>query len=181
MNNLYIISQSLEYYDKNLVKNSDFFNNINYIKIIKNDVNYLEFYDKNKELIKKTRYEILGVYNSSGKIWTWSWSIAVLAKNVVNTAKKIFNYGFDLDINNAYLKNELITSRFKISNPIQLDIHVALGSYLSKKELIFKYRTYNDEIMKKTIIPSDDNSFLLNIKKEFEEEQYNEYYCILLD
>ena len=181
MNNLYIISQSLEYYDKNLIKNSDFFNNINYIKIIKNDVNYLEFYDKNKELIKKTRYEILGVYNSLGKIWTWSWSIAILAKNVVNTAKKIFNYGFDLDINNAYLKNELITSRFKISNPIQLDIHVALGAYLSKKELIFKYRTYNDKIMKKTIIPTDDNSFLLNIKKEFEEEQYNEYYCILLD
>ncbi len=187
MNNLYIISQSLEYYDRNFIKNSDFYNNINFIKIIKNknteqnNFNYLEFYDKNKELIKRTRYEILGVYNSTGKIWTWSWSIAILAKNIVNTAKKIFNYGFDLDIDNAYLKNELITSRFKISNQIQLDIHIALGAYLSKKELIFKYKTYNDDIMKKTIIPTEDNSFLLNIKKEYDEEPYNEYYCILLD
>ncbi len=35
--------------------------------------------------------------------------------------------------------------------------------------------------MKKTIIPTEDNSFLLNIKKEYDEEPYNEYYCILLD
>ena len=59
MENLNIISNSLEYYDKNLEQNKDFYNSINYINIIKaegnnyNDYNYIEFYDKNKNLIKK--------------------------------------------------------------------------------------------------------------------------------
>ncbi len=179
-----IVSQSLEYYDKNIYKNKDFFNKINFINIIKEQYqhNIIEFYDSNKKLIKKSKYEILGVYNSTGNIWTWGWSIAMLNKNLVNTSKRIFNYGFDLDESNIFLKNELITSRFKISNKIQLDIHVSIGAYLSKKEMIFSYKIYDDnEINKNIITKINDDTELFNIKKDYDNNSYNEYYLILLD
>ncbi len=186
MENLNIISNSLEYYDKNLELNKEFYNSINYINIIKsqgnnyNDYNYIEFYDKNKNLIKKSKYEILGVFNSSNSIWTWGWSIAKLNKNNVITSKKIFNYGFDLDNNNIYLKNELVTSRFKISNPIQLEIHVSIGAYLSKNPQVFGYKIYNDLINKKNITVHNDLE-LYNVKKTYENESYNEYFLLILD
>jgi hypothetical protein len=186
MENLNIISNSLEYYDKNLEQNKDFYNSINYINIIKaegnnyNDYNYIDFYDKNKNLIKKSKYEILGVYNSSNNIWTWGWSIAKLNKNNVVTSKKIFNYGFDLDSDNIYLKNELVTSRFKISNPIQLEIHVSIGAYLSKKSMVFSYKIYNDLISKKNVVSHNDLD-LYNVKKNYENESYNEYFLLILD
>lgn len=179
-----IIAQSLEYYDKNIEINKEMLKKINYINIIKNkdeeNYNYIEFYDKEFNLIKKSKYEILGTYNSFGKIWTWGWSIALLTKELVNTSKKIFNYGFDLDQNNLFLKNELITSRFKISNNIQIDMHVAIGSYLTKKKFIFSYKIYNDNIEKNNIVKHEDLQ-LLNIKKNYENENFNEYYLIILD
>jgi len=186
MENLNIISQSLEYMDKNINNHKSFFTKINYINIIRSqsnnykDMNVIEFYDRDMNLIKSSRYEILGTYNMTNMIWTWGWSIARLNKNAVNTAKKIFNYGFDLDDNNLYLKNELITSRFKISNPIQLDMHVAIGAYLSKKEIIYSYRIYNDSINKNNILVHN-NIELLNTKKKYDNEPYNEYYMIILD
>ena len=181
-----IISQSLEYFDKHTNNNKGFLKSINYIRLITNKdnnintYNYIEFYDKEKELIKKSRYEILGVYNSLNKIWTWGWSIASLNKNSVNTAKKIFNYGFDLDSSNLLLKNELLTSRFKISNPIQLDMHVAIGAYLAKKEIIFSYKIYDDiEINRSNSTPFNDIN-LLNIKKDHN-NSYNLWYLLILD
>jgi len=181
-----IISQSLEYYDKHTDNNKGFLKSINYIRIITNKdnkintYNYIEFYNKDKELIKKSRYEILGVYNSLNKIWTWGWSIASLNKNTVITAKKIFNYGFDLDSDNILLKNELLTSRFRISNPIQLDIHIAIGAYLAKKEIIFSYKLYDEiEVNKSNLINIDDIN-LLNIKKEHN-NSYNLWYLLILD
>jgi hypothetical protein len=179
-----IIAQSLEYYDKNTELNKEIINKIQYINIIKKkqgeSFNFIELYDKDFNLLKKSKYEILGTYNSAGNIWTWGWSIALLTKELVNTSKKIFNYGFDLDQDNLFLKNELITSRFKISNKIQIDMHVAIGSYLSKKQFIFSYKIYNDNIEKNNIVKHKDLQ-LLNIKKNYENENYNEYYLIILD
>ena len=185
MNNSNIISQSLEYYDKNMEANKDFLENINYINIIKstesgyNNINHIEFYDKNKELIKKSKYEILGLFDSTSKIWTWAWALPVVSKVSSNTAKKIFNYGYDLE-NNILLKSELITSRFKISNPIQLDIHVAIGSYLSKNQFIFSYRIYDMETNKKNIVSKGDLN-LLNIKNDNDDIPYLEYYLLILE
>lgn len=180
-----IISQSLEYFDKNMVSNKDFLDKIHFINIIKskdtgyNNYNYIEFYDQDKELLKKSRYEILGSYDSYGKIWVWGWSIPLVSKNTVQTAKKIFNYGFDIE-NNILLKSELITSRFRIYNPIQLDMHVAIGSYLSKKELIFTYKIYDPKLNSKNIEKKDDID-LLNVKQEIENSPYTQYYLLILD
>ena len=85
-----------------------------------------------KKKFYRSRYEIIGLYTSENNIWAWSWAIQCF-KNNTNIARKIWNYGAVLDPNVGFLKTELITSRFKISNKIQLDIHVAIASYISKK------------------------------------------------
>ncbi len=179
-----IIAQSLEYYDKNIEINKELINKIQYINTIEkkdgSSLDLIEFYDKDFNLLKKSTYEILGIYSSTGSIWTWGWSIALLKKGLLNTSKKIFNYGFDLDKDNLFLKNELITSRFKISNKIQIDMHVAIGSYLSKKQFIFSYKIYNNDIEKKHVIEHKDMR-LFSVKKNYENENFNEYYLIILE
>ncbi len=179
-----IIAQSLEYYDKNTEINKELINKIEYVKTIRKkeegSFDLIEFYDKDFNLLKKSKYEILGIYSSEGSIWTWGWSIALLTKDLVNTSKKIFNYGFDLDTDNLFLKNELVTSRFKISNKIQIDMHVAIGSYLSKKQFIFSYKIYNNYIEKKHFVHHKDLQ-LFSVKKNYENENFNEYYLIILE
>lgn len=185
MNNLNIISQSLEYYDKNMESNKEMLDNINYINIIKstesgyNNVNQIEFYDKDKELIRKSKYEILGLYDSNSKIWTWAWALPLVSKVSSNTAKKIFNYGYDLE-NNVILKSELVTSRFRISNPIQLDIHVGIGSYLSKNQFIYSYKVFDQETNKKNMTKKGDID-LYNVKNDADDIPYLEYYLLILD
>ena len=78
------------------------------------------------------------------------------------------------------MKNELVTSRFKISNPIQLEIHVSIGAYLSKKSIVFSYKIYNDLISKKNVVSHNDLD-LYNVKKNYENESYNEYFLLILD
>ena len=184
MNNLNIIPQSLEYYDKNMENNRDLIDKINYINIIKstesgyNKINFIEFYDKDKELIRKSKYEVLGLYDSQSKIWTWAWALPLVSKISSNTAKKIFNYGYDLE-NNIFLKTELITSRFRINNPIQLDIHVGIGAYLSKNQFIFSYKVYNQEFNSKSMVSKGDIN-LFNVKNDYD-EPYLEYYLLILE
>jgi hypothetical protein len=53
-------------------------------------------------------------------------------------------YGTDIDIDknptNILLKNELVTSRFRIEDNVQIDIHCAIASYLAKKPFIFVWK-----------------------------------------
>jgi hypothetical protein len=180
MNNLKeIITDSLEYYDGNNEKYVKLFENIKYFN--KQDAHgdmerpTFTFYDKNKTPIFKTNYEIIGLYNSKSKFWSWSWSIPVLRKNLIQIAKKILIYGIDLDPQYGIIKQELTNSRFEVLNEVQLDIHIALASYLSKQPLIFK-----------NIIPATAPAetrpeyfdFYLSPPKD---NDYEIAYCILLD
>jgi len=141
-----IIKSALEYYDKNSETYKHKFDDAVYVEFIKftNDTehNIIKLYDKNKELIFTSKFEVLGIlaYN----VWMWGWAMPRLRKNTTSIIRKIFNYGAELDPENLVLKTELITSRFRISSPIQTDIHVGIASYLSKKPLIYKH--YSDII-----------------------------------
>ena len=57
-------------------------------------------------------------------------------KNQINLIKKVLNYGINLDNDSIFLKSELITSRFKIVNSLQLDMHLAIASYISKEPFV---------------------------------------------
>ncbi|AYV84235.1 MAG: hypothetical protein Hyperionvirus20_13 [Hyperionvirus sp.] len=177
-----LIPDSLEYYDNNSEKYTDFFKRVKYVKFIDAlkdmEHNNIYMFDNNKNEILKSRYEILGVYNNKSKTWTWAWSIPRFRKNSTHIARKIVNYGMDLDPESRFLKTELITSRFRITNPIQLDIHAAIASYLSKKYVVYKYISYISQFAG----PKDVNGLIdiTNIPEKYRDE-YSIYYMFLLD
>ena len=59
-------------------------------------------------------------------------------------AKKLLNYGLNIYPSNEnqeeiYLKTQLLNSRFLIQDKFQLEIHLALASYLSRENFKFLY------------------------------------------
>jgi len=137
-----IIKNSLEYYDNNQIKNNKFINKIKYIKTINNEnvTDEIIFYDKNKKKIFKSRFELLAQYLPSKQIWKWAWSIPSMPKKDSLISRNIINYAFDLEETNKYpLKEILINSNINIKNNNQLDINIALSSFLTKIPLILKY------------------------------------------
>ena len=147
-NNMTIITDALEYYDKFQEKYRDNYLNINYISLEITDKdlehNIIIFYDSELKEIFRSRYERIGMLDLKSHIWTWAWARADLKKNETNIVRKILFYGTELDPITNYLKTELITSRFKITNKTQLDIFCAISAYLSKRPKIFKYKIYGN-------------------------------------
>lgn len=139
-----IIKDALEYYDRNTELYEHKFDDGIFLKFIKKTAdtehNIMEMYDKDKKLIYQSRYEMLGILTDD--IWEWAWARPLLRKNTTNIIRKIFNYGAELDPEEFLIKTELITSRFKITSYVQIDMHIALASYLSKKPLIYKHYFY---------------------------------------
>jgi hypothetical protein len=174
-----LVADALEYYDINSEKYSNFFKSIHYIKFEESSSdlhNNLYMYDSNKNLLFKSRYEVLGLYASASKTWTWAWSIPYYKRNNTLISKKILNYGIDLDPTYKFLKTELVTSRFRINDAIQLDIHVAIASYLSKQPFVYKYTVYSS-----SDVYTESEDKLFNIKDNKPTDTYSTYYMFLLD
>lgn len=146
-----IIQNSLKYLDKNNDRNKKLFKNVKYIKFSDNNVDIehskISMLDKDNNVILTSKYEIIGFYTPEYKMWNWAWSIPWLSKNKTYISRKILNYAFDLTTN-INLKTELTTSRFRINNPIQLDIYSAIPSYLSKTPIIYKLIRNEDNFYK---------------------------------
>ena len=155
--NMGIITDALEYYDKYHEKYRDIYLHINYIsfELSKKDLepNIIILYDSELKEIFRSRFERIGILDLKSQIWTWAWARSDLQKNETTIIRKILFYGTELNPDINYLKTELITSRFKITNKIQLDIFCAISAYLSKKPKIFKYKIYgNTKIINKKFI-----------------------------
>lgn len=136
-----IIKTSLEYYDENQLKINKIFLNIRYILLIdnKNFPNEIHLLDKDKNIIFKSKYELIGFYIPKSKNWKWAWAVSYLNNNLTTQSKKLLSYALDLDFRKNYLvKSLLINSNVIIKNDIQLDIYLALYSYKCKKKMIFK-------------------------------------------
>ena len=90
-----LITNSLEYYDKNNVKYKNMLKYINYVKFIpaESDLqhNTLIAYDKNKKELFRSGYENMGLFNSDTNIWTWAWCITRFKKNATTIIRKIWN------------------------------------------------------------------------------------------
>lgn len=179
MNNI-IVPVALEYYDSNKEKYQNIFRKIKYIKFqhIDSEIghNKIIFYDKNKNELYSSRYELIGLYYSYTNIWMWSWASPIILKKHTNIIRKVWNYGAELDPKDSFLKTELTTSRFVISNPIQLDIHLSISSYLSKIPMIFEYKTnveHHTELV-------ETASSITMINNE-ETKNYITHYMFLLD
>jgi hypothetical protein len=163
MDNISLVTTALEYYDLNSEKYDGLLKHARYLKFIdvKSDMenNVVCFYDKNKTEIFRSRYEIIGLHNPSSNTWTWAWAIPFFRKNNTNIARKLWNYGAMLDPDVRYLKSELITSRFRVADSIQLDIHVGIASYISKNPFVYKYGIGS-------IVTGDDGNITINTAEQ---------------
>ncbi len=176
-----IVPDALQYYDTICEKNNEFTKNISFFNMTlgENKLQLIELFDEYKNKLGSYEYEILGLYNSVIKSWSWGWSIPYIKKEYTKISKNIFNYGYDLHINNITLRNELITSRFQLDNMVQIDIHLAIAMYLSKKDIIFNYKLfYDNTINNKLIAVKNDNKYI-SLAYNDDNDKYLEYYLIL--
>ncbi|VBB17991.1 hypothetical protein YASMINEVIRUS_454 [Yasminevirus sp. GU-2018] len=144
-----IVNDALKYYDSNNEKYRSIKKRLRYVKfadVDKKDIEGLKlvFFDEDMNELFVSRVEILGKYYNNINTWLWGWSLPGINKSLTSIIRKVFLYGTDIDLNNnpanIMLKNELVTSRFRIDNEIQLDIHCAIASYLAKKPFVLAWK-----------------------------------------
>jgi hypothetical protein len=168
-----LVPAALEYYDRTQEKFKDLFKKIASYKRetspLDMERNRIIAYDISKNVVLVSKYEVIGIHSNLHKIWCWAWSVPTLAKNAVYISRKILNYGLDIE-SSMFLKTELTTSRFVVSDKIQMDLHIAIACYLAKK-VVYKVR-YNFKEDEKTL--SDDSEDKKN-------KNYIDSYIFLLD
>jgi hypothetical protein len=136
-----LINNALNYYDKNNIEYEKY---INSDKItLERETNKITFQDYEKEF----KYECLGVFDNTTNIWIWAWLVPEFMYNETNIVRKLLNYGLKitstpiakLDNEKLYLKTQMINGRFLLSDEFQLDLHLAISSYLAKDNFKFIY------------------------------------------
>ena len=175
-NRLYhLIEKSLEIYDNQNRAYDDYINNrdIEY-KTSESEIIFIFKESNSSKIIKESfKYEILGIFDNDTFIWAWSWLIPYFKSRNTNISKELLQYGLKLepsssaiardeDIDTVFLKVQFVNSRFLFEDNFQLDIHLALCSYLSKNKFkfILPRKIYKDRKKKKYII------ILYNLSKD---------------
>lgn len=156
------IRDSLEFYDNNREKYDIFFKKAKYVKFVDNNntTDDIIFYDENKKILLESSYEIMGIYLPKNNMWKWAWSIPSIHKKYTFISRKILEYAFNLDHTKEFpLRADLINSKIKINNELQLDIRIALSSYIGKQPLIFKFYNKLDDDIKLSEIENNNSVF----------------------
>lgn len=156
-----LVKKALLNYDIKNSKYSDIIKDKNYI--YKKDESILVFKDKDN---KKFKFNILGIFDYSNKIWIWSWLIPQYPYKHIEYVKKLLDYGIKLNpdkvaIEMLWLKTQLVNSRFLLDDSIQLDIHLSIANYLLKYNFDFIY-----PVEKKLTDNKDDKLIIYYILKE---------------
>lgn len=138
------VTDSLIEYDKNnrelkfILKKASYFDYLKIDNEIDNDK--IIFYDDNNKIIMDSEFEAISLFDTKHSLWIWGWGNPGWKKKWTRIISKILKYGFSLDPDkNYHLKLELVNSRFTISDPIQIDIHLAIASALSKIPYIYPF------------------------------------------
>lgn len=118
------------------------------------------------KLNKKFKFNILGIFDYSKKIWIWSWLVPSYSYNNILYTKKLLDYGIKInpekiDKEFLWIKTQLVNSRFLLDDSLQLDIHLAVISYLMKDNFDFIY-----PITKQMTKNKDDKLIIYYILKE---------------
>jgi hypothetical protein len=134
-----------EFVKKNLYNYDE--SNIKYDSYISSkDIEYIETTDESSLIYnKKDKYykSVLGIFDNETKIWVWGWAIPKLKTFQNEIIRKLLIYGLDIDLmekNDAifyYVKTNLINSRFKVKNNIQLDILLSMSKKILKNKCKF--------------------------------------------
>ncbi len=137
-----LIDKALYYYDKHNIEYDDYINSDN--TTIERDTNTIKFNDFDKAEFK---YEFMGIFDNTTNIWMWAWLVPEFMFNETNIVRKLLNYGLKisptpsnkLNSEKLYLKTQMVNSRFLLNNSFQLDLHLAIASYLAKDNIKFIY------------------------------------------
>ena len=106
----------------------------------------IEFTDKEKNILLTSEFEYIGIYYPKMKVWSWPWAVPGTNKNDTYLSRKILEYGLDISSDVLLgLKMELITSRFFVTDAVQVDIHLAVSAYLLKNPYIYQHVIRVDE------------------------------------
>ena len=136
-----IVNNALEYYDTNTIKYYEKIKKYKYYQLSR-DEGKIFFYDESQQKIDEYGYDVIGKHLFNENIWVWGWSDGFLEKQNITLSRKLLNYALDLSSTDILLKTAFITSRIQIDSQYQIDINVALASFLSKHEFIYKLNFY---------------------------------------
>lgn len=130
-----LILKSFEYYDK---KNQQYKKYLNKNGVLDGENSQIIFGEE------KFDYQLLGVFDNQTNVWIWSWMIPLIDNKKSDISKKLLNYGLNIfpsqeNQEAIYLKTQLLNSRFLIEDEFQLEIHLALATYLAKDNFKFLY------------------------------------------
>ena len=152
-----IIDKSLIFYDN---QNKKFKKNIKTTNYTFNrEDNSIQFPDIDKT---KYNYEILGYFDNTTNVWLWGWLLPGLTEKEIKTIKELLFYGLKLSRENPkskiddweyYLKTQLVNSRFLVKENLQLELHLAIASYLLKDKIKFIYPI-------KTFLSKEKNKYI---------------------
>ena len=172
------IKTAIEEHDIHEYKIINFLKKIEYLKFDNKYGNLtprISFFDSNKKLLLDSGFENIGVFKQKNSIWQWGWSMNSINNNQNFISRNILSYSFKLksDIpSEFFLKSMLLDSKHKIKNKLQLEILLALSSYLSKFHFIFKL-----PILPNTIMPLNQ---LTNYKSLFTDKNFNQCEIVYL-
>jgi hypothetical protein len=146
------ILKALDYYDN---QRFEYYEYLKYEITLINADNIL-FIIKDEKIYKD--YEILGCFDNQTNIWTWGW-ILNMKLELITICNDLLQYAIKLEPINSddyfhyFLKTLLINSNIKIDEFIQLDVYLAICSYIIKKNILFiyPYKKYIDKDKKKYI------------------------------
>lgn len=135
-----LIDKALLYYDTRTIEYGKYIDSSNIA--IDRDQSTIKFLDINQDVFK---YNILGVFDNVNNIWMWAWMVPDFYMDETVFVKKLLNYGLKLEPTGTsqlspdklYLKTQLVNSRFLLNDNFQLELHLAVSSYLAKD--IFKF------------------------------------------
>jgi hypothetical protein len=127
--------------------------NIGFGELIKKAFNYYDLQcNKYNKYINDVKFdynnankELLGIYDVNNKIWIWGWVIPRSeGASDITISGELISYGLNIDYNNGsqdhyFIKSLLLNSRLLIDDIIQLEINVALCSYILKDRIQFIY------------------------------------------
>lgn len=174
------IKTAMEEHDIYEYKILNFFKKIEYFKI-HNDRNLtprIKLFDSNKNLLLESSFENVGIFKQKNNIWQWAWSMNSINNNQNFISRNILTYSFKLktEIPSEYLlKAILLESKHIIRNKLQLEILLAISSYLSKFHFILKL----------PILPNVDfEEEYINYKQLFVDKNFNEcdiLYLFIID
>jgi hypothetical protein len=150
------IKKALEHYDNQNFKYKHLIllDNIKY----NTDKNIIKFTDNNN-IVHEYDFETLGYFDGITNIWIWSWVIHKLKLEQTIIARNLLNYGLKLEPGqnleeHNMMKLLLVNSRIKLEEQLQLDVNMAIFSYIMKDSIKFIYprKTYLDETKKAYVI-----------------------------